>query len=738
MPSVHSTQKADQNMILSTDGTTTRQSARLNPSFNYEILPVTDASDEFFKSLLIEDFNNSDDQDMNRFKAYLEKIIQIIILKRPLDDFLKILEDTLEQHIFNLKTNLYPKTSSRRKGNTETIERTKVIKNKSRKANDSIGYMGGKILDFLTDLTHSKIQENEDFIILSHSFPDFCSEILSFFLCASNKKLFFSEEMIVLQKVNLQLLNERNGFSSIKKEALNLLIQLSGMKLPKQVSESYIADFWKTKLKIFKPMSSCQLRKIKEWLKFLIEHLPRKRKRTQVLSARKKRKSDDKYQDESDKQYEDNSQHQGSFGEKQDDESDTQRSMRKDDKYNKLDDYEDEQYERIRNKDIDLQPEDNSNIDNTLHDMNRLIYDIETSNLKEDQIIAIGAYVFDALEAKLKELNSSVQLNEAIEKKIEKNREDSLKREEYFQLQLRSDELKVEHEPDDEDCLEDNLQDSSMQIIEDKNYNSSSFESIISVVKMKVADIVNNDTEASFTTQKYPPQNMRCNIFLPVQFSDQFRTVVSYESLRCIFPDIDSFTWSEQSVVHVVIHYPQEEYWSYGSIVFKKRKIFFHEAQTNISDKFALSELKRFTEIIRIQYFKEYDLEFEVIVCTGPLSTDMYIVTVLQFLRGVLESLAWYPFSVLKYTDSWKTEKDVYFNISKSCLQAIKGILQRAITTGENDIFDVFYVLNSSSLSKQQLSRRSEFIKIYNLENCPDLKEILPCNVFSAVSNTLT
>ena len=738
MPSVHSTQKADQNMILSTDGTTTRQSARLNPSFNYEILPVTDASDEFFKSLLIEDFNNSDDQDMNRFKAYLEKIIQIIILKRPLDDFLKILEDTLEQHIFNLKTNLYPKTSSRRKGNTETIERTKVIKNKSRKANDSIGYMGGKILDFLTDLTHSKIQENEDFIILSHSFPDFCSEILSFFLCASNKKLFFSEEMIVLQKVNLQLLNERNGFSSIKKEALNLLIQLSGMKLPKQVSESYIADFWKTKLKIFKPMSSCQLRKIKEWLKFLIEHLPRKRKRTQVLSARKKRKSDDKYQDESDKQYEDNSQHQGSFSEEQDDESDTQRSMRKDDKYNKLDDYEDEQYERIRNKDIDLQPEDNSNIDNTLHDMNRLIYDIETSNLKEDQIIAIGAYVFDALEAKLKELNSSVQLNEAIEKKIEKNREDSLKQEEYFQLQLRSDELKVEHEPDDEDCLEDNLQDSSMQIIEDKNYNSSSFESIISIVKMKVADIVNNDTEASFTTQKYPPQNMRCNIFLPVQFSDQFRTVVSYESLRCIFPDIDSFTWSEQSVVHVVIHYPQEEYWSYGSIVFKKRKIFFHEAQTNISDKFALSELKRFTEIIRIQYFKEYDLEFEVIVCTGPLSTDMYIVTVLQFLRGVLESLAWYPFSVLKYTDSWKTEKDVYFNISKSCLQAIKGILQRAITTGENDIFDVFYVLNSSSLSKQQLSRRSEFIKIYNLENCPDLKEILPCNVFSAVSNTLT
>ena len=590
----------------------------------------------------------------------------------------------------------------------------------------------------MTDLTHSKIQENEDFIILSHSFPDFCSEILSFFLCASNKKLFFSEEMIVLQKVNLQLLNERNGFSSIKKEALNLLIQLSGMKLPKQVSESYIADFWKTKLKIFKPMSSCQLRKIKEWLKFLIEHLPRKRKRTQVLSARKKRKSDDKYQDESDKQYEDNSQHQGSFSEEQDDESDTQRSMRKDDKYNKLDDYEDEQYERIRNKDIDLQPEDNSNIDNTLHDMNRLIYDIETSNLKEDQIIAIGAYVFDALEAKLKELNSSVQLNEAIEKKIEKNREDSLKQEEYFQLQLRSDELKVEHEPDDEDCLEDNLQDSSMQIIEDKNYNSSSFESIISVVKMKVADIVNNDTEASFTTQKYPPQNMRCNIFLPVQFSDQFRTVVSYESLRCIFPDIDSFTWSEQSVVHVVIHYPQEEYWSYGSIVFKKRKIFFHEAQTNISDKFALSELKRFTEIIRIQYFKEYDLEFEVIVCTGPLSTDMYIVTVLQFLRGVLESLAWYPFSVLKYTDSWKTEKDVYFNISKSCLQAIKGILQRAITTGENDIFDVFYVLNSSSLSKQQLSRRSEFIKIYNLENCPDLKEILPCNVFSAVSNTLT
>ena len=95
-------------MILRTP---TRQSARLIPSYNFEILPDSDQSDHFFKSLLIEDFKRSDDQDINRFKVYLEKVINFAIFKRPLLDFVKILEDTLQEYDLHLKTNVFPKTS---------------------------------------------------------------------------------------------------------------------------------------------------------------------------------------------------------------------------------------------------------------------------------------------------------------------------------------------------------------------------------------------------------------------------------------------------------------------------------------------------------------------------------------------------------------------------------------------------------------------------------------------------
>jgi hypothetical protein len=665
-------------MILCTP---TRQSSRLTPTYHFEILPNSDASDEYFKSLLLEDFNTSDIQDMNLFKAYLEKVIQFIITKRPLCDFTNVLEDTFEGYFHHLNTNLFPKTSSRSKDNTEQVNRTIVIKHKRRKANDSIVNMGNKIIDFLSDVTHLRLKENEDFINLSLSDPYFCSQVSSFFLCASNKKLLFSHEEIVFQKVSLKLLDSRNGFTKISTEVLKLLVHLSE-QITEQITETYIALFWKKTMKMSKPLSSPQLCKVLEWLRFLNTHMPKKRKQCGKSSAQKTKQ-----------------------------------------KQNKEEEYEDD-----NNLHHSEDGEDINNIDNTLHDMNRLIYDIERAILNEDHIIAIGAYVFDALNMKLQLLKSSVNLNQAIEKKIEKNREDYRKREEFFQVQLRSIDDQILQS--DEHLVEDSVP----SLLEDKDIYLSSvklFDSIISIVKLKVDDIVRKETETSLTNQKYPPQynNMRSSIFLPVQFADHFQTILSYDSLKSMLPEIESFRWSDQTVVHVVVHYPQREYWSFASIVFKKRQIFFHEVLCTDTNKLAISELKRFSELIVQQFFKEHKVEFEVTVCRGPVSSDLFTVTVLQFLRDVLESLSWYPFSSAKYIYGWMMEESsVYYELTDSYLQAIRGILQNIIT-GDNDIFDVFYILTSTSLNKRQISKRSDLIKSCNLEKCLDIKDLLPVNV---------
>jgi hypothetical protein len=163
--------------------------------------------------------------------------------------------------------------------------------------------------------------------------------------------------------------------------------------------------------------------------------------------------------------------------------------------------------------------------------------------------------------------------------------------------------------------------------------------------------------------------------------------------------------------------------------VFKKRQIFFHDVLCTDTNKLAISELKRFSELIVQQFFKEHKVEFEVTVCRGPVSSDLFTVTVLQFLRDVLESLSWYPFSSAKYIYGWMMEESsVYYELTDSYLQAIRGILQNIIT-GDNDIFDVFYILTSTSLNKRQISKRSDLIKSYNLEKCLDIKDLLPVNV---------
>jgi len=73
-------------------------------------------------------------------------------------------------------------------------------------------------------------------------------------------------------------------------------------------------------------------------------------------------------------------------------------------------------------------------------------------------------------------------------------------------------------------------------------------------------------------------------------------------------------------------------------------------------------------------------------------------------------------------------ESSVYYELTDSYLQAIRGILHNIIT-GDNDIFDVFYILTSTSLNKRQISKRSDLIKSCNLEKCLDIKDLLPVNV---------
>jgi hypothetical protein len=449
--------------------------------------------------------------------------------------------------------------------------------------------------------------------------------------------------------------------------------------------------------------------------------MPKKRKQCGKSSAQKKKQKKNK-----EEEYEDeNNLHHSEDGEDGDEDNDdgADRAIRNDNNLHHSEDGEDGDEDNDDGADTAIH-----NIDNTLHDMNRLIYDIERAILNEDHIIAIGAYVFDALNMKLQQLKSSVNLNHAIEKKIEKNREDYRKREEFFQVQLRSIDDQILQS--DEHLVEDSVP----SLLEDKDIYLSSvklFDSIISIVKLKVDDIVRKETETSYTNQTYPPQynNMRSSIFLPVQFADHFQTILSYDSLKSMLPEIESFRWSDQTVVHVVIHYPQREYWSFASIVFKKRQIFFHDVLCTDTNKLAISELKRFSELIVQQFFKEHKVEFEVTVCRGPVSSDLFTVTVLQFLRDVLESLSWYPFSSAKYIYGWMMEESsVYYELTDSYLQAIRGILQNIIT-GDNDIFDVFYILTSTSLNKRQISKRSDLIKSCNLEKCLDIKDLLPVNV---------
>jgi hypothetical protein len=102
---------------------------------------------------------------------------------------------------------------------------------------------------------------------------------------------------------------------------------------------------------------------------------------------------------------------------------------------------------------------------------------------------------------KLQLLKSSVNLNHAIEKKTEKNREDYRKREEFFQVQLRSIDDQILQS--DEHLVEDFVP----SLLEDKDIYLSSvklFDSIISIVKLKVDDIVRKETETSYTNQTYP------------------------------------------------------------------------------------------------------------------------------------------------------------------------------------------------------------------------------------------
>jgi hypothetical protein len=557
----------------------------------------------------------------------------------------------------------------------------------------------------------------------------------------------------MIQKVYLKLLDGRNGFTTVKNDVLNLLVQLSRKR--KMPTENDVAACWKNTMKISTTFSSSQLRKIMEFVNFLYENLPKKRKQSIEYTSRRQKpskvhqiddddidndgcaeetsRSNHAYDDE-----DDDNDHDGGGGAEEtsrsnhayDDEDDdndhdggggAEETSRSNYAYDDEDDDNDhdggggaEETSRS-NHAYDDEDEDL----NALQVMNRLISAIERSVLNEDKIVAIGAYIFDALESKLKSLKSPSILMDEVIKKRNKDRDD---------LNL----AKL--------MQDNNLRDYLIREEQKKNKHSSRlFDPILSAVKLKVEEIVQKDKEASIETKRYPPQyDLRSNMYLPVQFSVDFQGVLSFDSLIKRFPEIEKFHWSDHSVVHIVFHYPQHEYWSYGAIVFKRRIIIFSETEECvIGNILAISELKRFAELIRLNYFKSQSFDFEVIRCKCPVCPDLYIATILQFFRGVLESLAWRPFASTGYADGWKLKETIgCYQLSESYVHAITNILNKAIV-GEDDIFDVFYILNSSSLNKQQLKKREELIERYSLKECLNIETILPNNVFVFLSNLL-
>jgi hypothetical protein len=226
-----------------------RKSSRFDLSYDFVILSENTAqeNDNNFVNLLFDDLENTEERHIARFQLYLEEVLHLIIEGRELREFTKLIEQALRDYIMHIKKKAYPKLSPRKKNNIEAQQRTQAIRTKSRKASDSMLLMGNKVFDFLIDVIREKHQTNEDFILLLCSSPDYKAEKLSTFFSQTSKiKSNIKIESFLAEKLYLELIDERNGLTSVKENVMDLILHFSS-KVSMPINETNIREYWKGK-----------------------------------------------------------------------------------------------------------------------------------------------------------------------------------------------------------------------------------------------------------------------------------------------------------------------------------------------------------------------------------------------------------------------------------------------------------------------------------------------------------
>jgi len=226
-----------------------RKSSRFDLSYDFVILSENTAqeNDNNFVNLLFDDLENTEERHIARFQLYLEEVVHLIIEGRELREFTKLIEQALRDYIMHIKKKAYPKLSPRKKNNIEAQQRTQAIRTKSRKASDSMLLMGNKVFDFLIDVIREKHQTNEDFILLLCSSPDYKAEKLSTFFSQTSKiKSNIKIESFLVEKLYLELIDERNGLTSDKENVMDLILHFTS-KVSMPINETNIREYWKGK-----------------------------------------------------------------------------------------------------------------------------------------------------------------------------------------------------------------------------------------------------------------------------------------------------------------------------------------------------------------------------------------------------------------------------------------------------------------------------------------------------------
>ena len=241
-----------------------RKSSRFDLSYDFVILSESTAqeNDNNFVNLLFDDLENTEERHIARFQLYLEEVLHLIIEGREFREFSKLIEQALRDYIMHIKKTAYPKISPRKKNNIEAQQRTQAIRTKSRKASDSILLMGNKVLDFLIDVIREKHQTNEDFILLLSCSPAYKAEKLTTFFSQTSKiKSNIKIESLLVEKVYLELIDERNGLTSDKENVMDLILHFTS-KVSMPINETNIREYWKGKHDPKNSLSKPRLTKI--------------------------------------------------------------------------------------------------------------------------------------------------------------------------------------------------------------------------------------------------------------------------------------------------------------------------------------------------------------------------------------------------------------------------------------------------------------------------------------------